>query len=38
VAAKGDPEAWRQAMNHADLSQWARYVAASDERLRAAVS
>ena len=38
VAAKGDPEAWRQAMNHVDLSQWARYVAASDERLRAAVT
>jgi integrase len=38
VAAKGDPEAWRQLMNHADLSQWARYVAASDERLRAAIS
>ena len=37
VAARGDPEAWRKAMNHTDLSQWARYVAAGDERLRAAV-
>jgi len=38
VAAHGDPEAWRRAMNHADLSQWARYVAVNDERLRAALT
>jgi site-specific recombinase XerD len=37
VAAHGDPEAWRRLMNHSDLSQWARYVHAPDERLRAAV-
>lgn len=32
-AAKNDPEAWRRGMNHADLSQWARYHGADDERL-----
>lgn len=34
-AARGDPETWRRGMNHADLSQWARYHAGDDERLRA---
>lgn len=37
VARSSDPETWRRFMNHADLSQWARYVAGTDERLRAAV-
>jgi site-specific recombinase XerD len=37
VARSGDVEAWRRLMNHADLSQWPRYVRASDERLRAAL-
>jgi integrase/recombinase XerC len=37
VARAGDPEAWRRSMNHADLSQWTRYVGASDERVRQAV-
>lgn len=37
VARKADPETWRRFMNHADLSQWPRYVAGTDERLRAAV-
>lgn len=35
VARHGDPEAWRRLLNHADLSQWSRYVHAGDERLRA---
>ncbi len=34
-AARGDPEAWRRGMNHADLSQWARYHGLDDDRLRA---
>lgn len=34
-AATGDPEAWRRGMNHSDLSQWARYHAGDDARLRA---
>lgn len=38
VAAAGDVEAWRRAMNHSDLSQWSRYVAGSDQQLRAATS
>lgn len=33
-AARGDPESWRRGMNHADLSQWARYHAGDDDRLR----
>jgi integrase len=33
-AARGDPEAWRRGMNHADLSQWSRYHAGDDTRLR----
>jgi site-specific recombinase XerD len=37
VARSGDVEAWRRLMNHADLSQWPRYVRASDERLRSAL-
>jgi site-specific recombinase XerD len=37
VARKADPETWRRFMNHADLSQWSRYVAGSDERVRAAL-
>ena len=37
VARSTDPETWRRFMNHADLSQWARYVAGTDERVRAAV-
>lgn len=37
VARSSDPETWRRFMNHADLSQWSRYVAGTDERLRAAV-
>jgi site-specific recombinase XerD len=37
VARSGDVEAWRRLMNHSDLSQWPRYVRASDERLRAAI-
>jgi integrase len=37
VARSTDPETWRRFMNHADLGQWTRYVAGSDERLRAAV-
>lgn len=37
VARSGDVEAWRRLMNHADLSQWPRYVRAGDERLRAAL-
>ena len=38
VAAAGDAEAWRRAMGHADLSQWPRYVASSDEAVRRAVN
>jgi integrase/recombinase XerC len=38
VALSGDVEAWRRAMNHADISQWARYNSADDERIRRAVS
>ncbi|MGQ0670453.1 MAG: tyrosine-type recombinase/integrase [Actinomycetota bacterium] len=37
VGRSTDPETWRRLMNHADLSQWARYNVTSDERLRAAV-
>jgi integrase len=37
VARSTDPETWRRFMNHADLSQWARYVAGTDERVRQAV-
>ncbi len=37
VALQGDPEAWRTAMNHADLSQWATYNRASQHRVRTAV-
>lgn len=37
VARSADPETWRRFMNHADLSQWSRYVAGTDERVRAAV-
>ena len=37
VARSSDPETWRRFMNHADLSQWSRYVAGTDERVRAAV-
>ena len=37
VARSADPETWRRFMNHADLSQWSRYVAGTDERLRRAV-
>lgn len=37
VAANGDPEAWRQLMNHSDLSQWARYVYADEQRMRDAL-
>jgi len=37
VARSSDPETWRRFMNHADLSQWARYVAGTDERVRAAL-
>jgi integrase len=37
VARSSDPETWRRFMNHADLSQWARYVAGTDERVRRAV-
>jgi integrase len=34
VAQANDPEAWRRLMNHADLSQWARYNHADQGRLR----
>jgi len=37
VARSTDPETWRRFMNHADLSQWPRYVAGTDERLRQAI-
>lgn len=37
VARRSDPETWRRFMNHADLSQWARYVAGTDERVRRAL-
>lgn len=37
VARRADPETWRRFMNHADLSQWSRYVAGTDERVRAAI-
>jgi integrase len=37
VARSSDPETWRRFMNHADLSQWSRYVAGTDERVRAAL-
>ena len=37
VARSADPETWRRFMNHADLSQWSRYVAGTDERVRAAL-
>jgi integrase len=37
VARSSDPETWRRFMNHSDLSQWTRYVAGTDERVRAAV-
>jgi len=37
VARSSDPETWRRFMNHADLSQWARYVAGTDERVRRAI-
>jgi integrase len=37
VARSADPETWRRFMNHADLSQWSRYVAGTDDRVRAAL-
>lgn len=37
VARSTDPETWRRFMNHSDLSQWTRYVAGTDDRVRAAV-
>jgi len=37
LARTGDVEAWRRGLNHADLSQWPRYVAGKDERLRTAM-
>ena len=37
VARKTDPETWRRFMNHADLSQWSRYVAGDDDRVRSAL-
>ena len=37
VARSTDPETWRRFMNHADLSQWTRYVAGTDERVRRAL-
>lgn len=38
VARRGDIEAWRRAMNHADLSQWPRYVDADAERVAEATA
>lgn len=38
VARATDPETWRVAMNHADLSQYARYVHTDAERIREALS
>ena len=37
VARSSDPETWRRFMNHADLSQWSRYVAGTDKRVRRAL-
>ncbi len=37
VARRTDPETWRRFMGQADLSQWTRYVAGTDERLRKAL-
>ena len=37
LARVTDPDTWRRLMGHADLSQYARYVARDDERLREAV-
>ena len=37
LATKTDPRSWMDLMNHKDLSQFRRYVAASDERLKEAV-
>lgn len=38
LAEGGDVEAWRQGMNHADLSQWPRYVGRrGDQRVRDAL-
>lgn len=38
LAEGGDVEAWRQGMNHADLSQWPRYVGRrGDQRVREAL-
>ncbi len=38
VARRSDVEAWRRAMNHADLSQWPRYVDADAERVSGATA
>jgi site-specific recombinase XerD len=37
VARATDPRTWQELMNHADLSQFRRYVATDEERTRAAV-
>lgn len=37
IAAATDPGTWAALLNHQDLSQYRRYVATKDERLRAAV-
>jgi site-specific recombinase XerD len=37
VSRRTDPETWRRLMNHADLSQWPRYVGGDNGRMREAV-
>jgi integrase len=37
TARRTDPETWRRLMNHADLSQWPRYVGGDQGRMREAV-
>lgn len=37
VSRRTDPETWRRLMNHADLSQWPRYVGGDQGRMREAV-
>jgi site-specific recombinase XerD len=34
IARQTDPKTWMNFMNHADLSQYGRYVATTNERLR----
>lgn len=37
TARAGDPEAWRKAMNHRNLSQWGRYNEGEVERVASAM-